>query len=50
MIQMTTFGSTRPQVGGTFYDDYEGAIDLVGDMPIVKASLVLDGGRSAPDA
>jgi hypothetical protein len=32
------------QVGGTFYDSYANALALVGSMPIVRASLVLDGG------
>jgi hypothetical protein len=32
------------QVGGTFYDTHAGAVALVGDMPIVRASLVLDSG------
>ena len=32
------------QVEGTFYDDYEGAVDLVGDLPVVGIQLVVDGG------
>lgn len=32
------------QVGGTFYDTYAHAQALVGSWPIVRASLVLDGG------
>ncbi|HEY3163690.1 MAG TPA: hypothetical protein VGJ71_04985 [Candidatus Limnocylindrales bacterium] len=32
------------QVGGTFYDTYAHALTLVGSMPIVRASLVIDGG------
>jgi hypothetical protein len=30
--------------GGTFYDSYAHAQTLVGEMPIVRVSLVLDGG------
>ena len=32
------------QVGGTFYDDYEGALELVGDLPVVGIQLVVDSG------
>jgi hypothetical protein len=32
------------QVGGTFYDDYEGAVELVGDLPVVGIQLVVDSG------
>lgn len=35
---------TSQVVGGTFYDSYLGALALVGSMPIVRASLVLDAG------
>ena len=35
------------QVGGTFYDDHAGAVALVGNDPILRASLVLDSGWSA---
>jgi hypothetical protein len=31
-------------VGGTFYDTYAHAVDLVGTMPIIRASLVIDSG------
>jgi hypothetical protein len=32
------------QVGGTFYDSYANAQALVGSLPVVRTSLVLDGG------
>ena len=32
------------QVGGTFYDSYAHAVELVGEMPILRASLVIDSG------
>jgi hypothetical protein len=35
---------TSQIAGGTFYDSYAHALTLVGSMPIVRASLVLDGG------
>ena len=44
MIDMTDLRFDTSQVGGTFYDDYAGALALVGTMPIVRASLVLDSG------
>jgi hypothetical protein len=44
MISLSDLRFDTSQVGGTFYDDYTGALSLVGNMPIVRASLVLDGG------
>ncbi len=44
MIALTDLRYDTSQVGGTFYDDYNGALAHVAIMPIVKASLVLDGG------
>jgi hypothetical protein len=44
MISLTDLRYDTSQVGGTFYDDYAGAQALVGTMPIVRASLVLDSG------
>lgn len=35
--------------GGTFYDTYTGALALVGTMPVIRASLVLDSGWFAGD-
>jgi hypothetical protein len=35
---------TSQIAGGTFYDSYTHALELVGDLPIVRASLVLDSG------
>jgi hypothetical protein len=46
-VNMTTLGDLRydtSQVGGTFYDPYAHAVELVGDMPIIRASLVIDSG------
>jgi len=44
MITLADLRYDTSQVGGTFYDNYAGAIALVGNMPIVRASLVLDSG------
>ena len=44
LISLTDLRFDTSQVGGTFYDDYSGALALVGNMPIVRASLVLDSG------
>ena len=44
LISLSDLRYDTGQVGGTFYDDYAGALALVGNMPIVRASLVLDGG------
>lgn len=44
MISLADLRYDTSQVGGTFYDDYSGALALVGSLPIVRASLVLDGG------
>jgi hypothetical protein len=44
MIALTDLRFDTSQVGGTFYDDYAGALALVGTTPIIRASLVLDGG------
>jgi hypothetical protein len=44
LISLSDLRFDTGQVGGTFYDDYAGALALVGTMPIVRASLVLDGG------
>ncbi len=32
------------QVGGEFYDDYQGAVELVGDADVVYIDLVVDAG------
>jgi hypothetical protein len=37
------------QVGGTFYDSYAGAQALVGGLPVVRASLVIDSGWFSGD-
>lgn len=44
MIGMADARYDTSQVGGTFYDTYANALALVGSLPIVRASLVLDGG------
>jgi hypothetical protein len=44
MISLSDLRYDTSQVGGTFYDTYAGATALVGGMPIIRASLVLDGG------
>jgi hypothetical protein len=44
MISLTDLRYDTSQVGGKFYDDYAGALALVGAMPITRASLVLDSG------
>ena len=44
MIDMPDLRYDTTQVGGTFYDTYDQALTLVGSMPIVAASLVLDAG------
>lgn len=44
---MLSFADLRfdtSQVGGTFYDDLAGALALVGNQAVIRASLVLDGG------
>ena len=46
-LNMISFPDARfdtSQVGGTFYDTYSNALALVGEMPITRASLVLDSG------
>jgi hypothetical protein len=44
MLLKTDLRFDTSQVGGTFYDTYANALTLVGNMPIIRASLVLDGG------
>jgi hypothetical protein len=44
MISLSDLRYDTSQVGGTFYDNYAGALALVGNSPIVRASLVLDSG------
>ena len=40
---------TSQVVGGTFYDSYSHAQELVGDLPVLVAALVLDSGWFAGD-
>jgi hypothetical protein len=44
LISLSDLRFDTSQVGGTFYDNYSHAVTLVGTMPIVRASLVLDSG------
>jgi hypothetical protein len=44
MIGRTDLRYDTSQVGGTFYDSYANAIALAGDSPVIRVSLVLDGG------
>jgi hypothetical protein len=44
LIDLSDLRYDTTQVGGTFYDDHDGAVALVGNLPIVRASLVLDSG------
>jgi hypothetical protein len=44
MISLNDLRYDTSQVGGTFYDDYAGAVALVGTIPVIRASLVMDGG------
>lgn len=36
------------QIGGTFYDDWEGAVELAGDAEVVDVSFVVDAGWFFP--
>jgi hypothetical protein len=49
MISLSDLRYDTSQVGGTFYDTYVHAMTLVGGMPIVRASLVLDAGTPLAD-
>jgi hypothetical protein len=44
MIGKTDLRYDTSQVGGSFYDTYAHTLTLVGEMPIVRASLVIDSG------
>jgi hypothetical protein len=44
MIGLSDLRYDTSQVGGTFYDTYQHAVALVGTMPIIRASLVIDSG------
>jgi hypothetical protein len=44
LINLSDLRYDTSQVGGTFYDTYTNAMTLVGGMPIIRASLVLDSG------
>lgn len=49
MISLAGLRYDTSQVGGTVYDDHLGAQALVGDLPVLLASLVLDSGWFAGD-
>jgi len=44
LIHSTDLRFDTSQVGGTFYDDYEGAVELVGNAQVLGVQLVVDGG------
>src|SRR5262249_27580026 len=44
LIKATDLRYDTSQVGGTFYDDYAGAVDLVGGAEVLGIQLVVDGG------
>jgi hypothetical protein len=44
LLSLTDLRFDTTQVGGTFYDNYAGALALVGNMPVLRASLLLDAG------
>jgi hypothetical protein len=44
LIGSTDLRFDTTQVGGQFYDDYEGALELVGGLEVVEVALVVDGG------
>jgi len=44
LIKATDLRYDTSQVGGTFYDDYAGAVDLVGNAEVLGIQLVVDGG------
>jgi hypothetical protein len=44
LIKATDLRYDTSQVGGTFYDDYDGAVELVGNAEVLGIQLVVDGG------
>src|SRR6185369_623785 len=44
MIGLSDLRYDTSQVGGTFYDTYAHAVELVGTLSITRASLVIDSG------
>jgi hypothetical protein len=49
MIGKTDLRYDTSQVGGTFYDTYANAQTLVGNLTVIRASLVIDSGWFAGD-
>jgi hypothetical protein len=49
LIEATDLRFDTTQLGGTFYDDYEGALLLAGNLEVVEVSLVVDGGFAFAD-
>lgn len=48
LIGATDLRYDTSQVGGTFYDTYAHALDLLGTMPVTGIYLVVDGGWAVP--
>jgi hypothetical protein len=46
LIDATDLRFDTSQVGGTFYDDYAGALELVGNAQVLGIQLVVDAGWS----
>jgi hypothetical protein len=44
LVGTTDLRVDTSQVGGTFYDDWAGAVDLVGGAQVTQVCLVVDGG------
>jgi hypothetical protein len=44
LLDQTDLRFDTTQVGGTFYDDYQGMLDLVRDQPVNWVGLILDSG------
>jgi len=49
LIGSTDLRFDTTQLGGEFYDDYAGALQLAGDLEVVEVSLVVDGGWKMED-
>jgi hypothetical protein len=49
LVGSTDLRFDTTQVGGTFYDDYAGALELVGDAAVLGVQLVVDGGWATLD-
>jgi len=49
LIGSTDLRYDTTQLGGEFYDDYAGALQLAGDLQVVEVALVVDGGWKMED-